>query len=197
MAPSRLAGVALDPRPRLTPALERLLEDVAAHSPDLSALDTSSIVVVALQAHGTVAASVRSLDGAARSVVVGGVRRRVELGLRPPFFVRGDATRRLATLVHELLHLDPRTPGALLEAHRHAQRSHEDHEAEARVIAKRWLARGALALLAPLGHDGEVLLRAWLHRPVEDTVARRFTDRDTHEPPLRIVTGPAARSVWW
>jgi hypothetical protein len=179
------------------PALERLLDDVVAHAPALHGLDVRSVLVVAREAHGTVAASVRTLDDVARSVVVDGAKKRIELALRPPFFHAGDASRRLSTLVHELLHLDPSTPGALLEERRHVHTSHDDHERDARAIAAAWLKTGALPLLAPLGHDGEVLARSWLHRPVPETEKRRFNDRDVVEAPLVMKTPARARTVWW
>src|SRR5262245_14618779 len=103
----------LDARPLLTPALEALVLDVVSRVPQFAGIAATDAVVVALGAHAHAAASVRALDGLARSVTIDGRRRRIELGLRPPFFLDGDAPRRLATLVHELLHLDPAGPGRL------------------------------------------------------------------------------------
>lgn len=184
--------------PSLTPHLDALLAATVDAVDELRGLDPSSVVVVALAAHGTAAASVRSLEGAAKSVVVGGARRRIELGLRPPFFLDGDATRRLATLVHELLHLDPKRAGRLLEEARHAVRPHAAHERRARAIAKELLLQDAVVrLLAPLAHDGEATLRAWKHRPIEETARRAFTDRDVIEAPLVVRTPRRLRSVWW
>ncbi len=184
-------------RPSLTPHVDALLQALVEDLDDLRGLDTASIVVVAMSAHGTAAASVRSLAGSAKSVVIEGRRRKLELALRPPFFLNGDATRRLATLVHELLHLDPAAPGQLLEDRRHAVRSHAAHEKHAQSLAKRFLAQGDVALLSPFAHDGDATLRAWKHRPVTETKARAFTDRDVFEQPLIVRTAPGLRSVWW
>lgn len=184
-------------RPSLTPHVEALVAALTADVDELHGLATSSVVVVALSAHATAAASVRSLAGCAKSVVVDGHRRKVELALRPPFFLDGDATRRLATLVHELLHIDPRSPGRLLEERRHVVRPHGAHERHAAGLAKRWLAHGDVSLLLPLAHEGEATLRAWKHRPVEETKARAFTDRDVFEQPLIVRTAKGLRSVWW
>lgn len=187
----------VDPRPSLDGPLEALLTDLAARLEPLSGLDVSAVLIVSLSAHGSAAASVRSLDGAARTVVVSGKERRWELGLRPPFFLDGDAPRRLGTLVHELLHLDPTRNGALLEDKRHARRPHEEHEREAQALAERWLAAGDLSLLSPLGHHGEVLVRHWRHRPVPETGTRAFSDADVFSAPVLLRTPEDRRTVWW
>jgi hypothetical protein len=139
----------------------------------------------------------RSLDDVARSVRVAGARRHAELGLRPPFFHEGDAPRRLATLVHELLHLDREIPGRLRDDNRHSRRSHADLEKEARSLARAYLADAAPRHLLCLAHDGEVLLRTWLHRPVDSTIGQRFGDADLFEQPMRICTARRARGGWW
>jgi hypothetical protein len=183
-----------DPRPSLTPALDALIAQLVTLD-DLRGLRAHDILVVALGAHGTVAASVRSLDGA--TVTVARKRRRIELGLRPPFFLDGDAPRRLTTLLHELLHLDPRKPGALLEERRHAQRAHAKHEEHARVLAKQWLDHHDPLPLLCLAHHGEVLMRTWRNRPVDDAARKTFTDRDVFEAPLLMHTPQGARGSWW
>lgn len=187
----------LDPRPVLTPALERLLLDVISRVPALSGLDPDNILVVGLAAHGTAVASVRPLDDVASRVTVDGKRRRVELGLRPGFFHEGDAPRRVATLVHELLHLDPGRPGRLLEERRHRVRSHGAHEKEARALARRYLDEADPLRVLCLAHDGEVMLRQWLRRPCEATARRRFHDDDVFHGPVRMVTEADARGGWW
>ena len=187
----------VDPRPLLTPALEALLVDVVARVPELAGIACGDIVVVALGAHAHSAASVRALGDVAHSVHVDGKKRRVELGLRPPWFHGGDAPRRLATLVHELLHLDPHAPGRLLEANRHKNRSHAKLEKEARAIAVRYLDAGDPTLVLCLAHEGEVLMRQWRHRPFDTTAKTRFTDDDVFHGPVRMITPSGARGGWW
>lgn len=186
-----------DARPDLTPAVERLLEDITQRLAELEALRAAELLVVGLAAHGTVVASVRSLDTVSQSVRVEGQRRRIELGLRPGFFLAGDAPRRLVTLIHELLHLDPHHSGRLLESKRHRVRSHAAHEAEARALARAYLTSADPVRLLCLAHDGEVLLRQWRIRPCDDTTRRRFTDRDVFHGPVRMHTPPSARGGWW
>lgn len=184
----------VDPRPSLTAALDALIAHLVKLD-ELAGVRAHDILVVALGAHGTVAASVRSLDNT--SVTIARKRRRVELGLRPPFFLDGDAPRRLATLVHELLHLDPQQPGALLDDRRHARRSHAKHEEHARALAKRWLEHNDPLPLLCLAHHGEVLMRTWRHRPVDDAARKTFTERDVYEAPLIMHTPKGARGSWW
>lgn len=179
-----------DPRPSLTAPLDAVIEALVTLE-DLRGLRADDILVVTLGAHARVAASVRSLAGAHVTV---GKRRRVELGLRPPFFLEGDAPRRLATIVHELLHLDPTKPGALLEERKHAVRSHAAHEKHARALAKAWLAHNDPLPLLCLAHHGEVLMRTWRHRPVDNG---RFTARDVMEAPVLMTTPKSARGSWW
>lgn len=186
-----------DPRPHLSRPLERLLAALCRDVEELRDLDPTAILVVAVSAHSTAAASVRSFDAVARSVRVEGHDRRWELALRPPFFLTGDPGRRLATLVHELLHLDGERPGRLREDRRHRVHPHEAHERLARALARQWLQGGDLELLAPLGHDGEVLLRQWRHRPVPATRERAFTGRDLFAGPVPLRTPRRARTVWW
>lgn len=186
-----------DPRPSFDAPLAKLLARLAKDLEPLAGLQASQVLPVAVSAHAGAAASVRSLGDVAHSVKVDGRERHWELALRPIFFLSGEPTRRLATLVHELLHLDPAQPGRLLPARRHRVRSHEEHEEQARTLAREWLKHGDLNLLAPLGHDGELLLRQWRHRPIAQTQARRFTGRDLFVGPIRMVTGARYRSVWW
>jgi hypothetical protein len=187
----------LDPRPAITPALESLLEQVVALTPALRGLSVDAIVIVGLAAHGVSVASVRTLSDQAASVIVAGKRRTVELGLRPGFFLDGDAPSRLATLCHELLHLDPQRPHALREENRHARRSQTSLDAEAADVA-----RAAIAGLPPssvlcLAHEGEVRLRCWRHRPVRETRDRAFTDADVFDGLVRMHTPADRRGGWW
>ena len=192
--PDAKADGQVDARPTLTPALETLLSALVTLD-DLAGLRAPDIFVVALGAHGHVAASVRSLLSA--RVTVARKRRRIELGLRPPFFFSGDAPRRLATLIHELLHLDPKAPGELLEARRHATRSHALHEKHARALAQTWLDHHDPLPLLCLAHHGEVLMRTWRHRPVEGMGTSHFTDKDVMAAPLMMTTPKSARGGWW
>ncbi len=187
----------LDPRPHLTPALERVVLDLCLAVPELRGLKPDAILVVALAAHGHAAASVRELSRVARGVSVEGHRRTIELGLRPPFFLEGDAARRLGTLVHELLHIDPGDPTRLYDQNRHERTSHAALEKQARALAARYLERTDPTALLCLAHHGEVLMRQWRHRPFETTRGRRFDDDDVFEGPVVMETPAGLRGGWW
>ncbi len=181
-----------DARPDLTLALERLLRSMAQHH-DFG-VDVSRVVVVALAAHGEAAASVKALTACSKRVVVDGGARTIELGLRPPFFRHGDAPSRLATLAHELLHLEG---DGLREENRHKTRSHESLDEEARGVAKVLIEVVDAHDVLCLAHDGEVLLRAWTHRPTEQTKQRVFDDADVHAQVVRMITPADRRGGWW
>lgn len=187
----------LDPRPELTPALESLLEELVRLTPSFRGLSVDAIVVVGLSAHGASVASVRTLAEHAASVVIGGRRRAIELGLRPGFFLDGDAPSRLATLCHELLHLDPVRPHVLREANRHARRSQSSLDVEAADVATAAIAQLPPSSLLCLAHDGEVRLRCWRHRPVSETRDRAFTDADVFDGLVRMHTPADRRGGWW
>lgn len=188
-----------DLRPDFTAAVERLLPAVCAQHPRLHPLvkATPSILVVAQGAWGTTAASIRALSTSAERVVVDGVERHLELCLRPPFFHRGETRARLQVLVHELLHIDVDQPRALDDTMRHVHTSQADVDAEAAAIVDAVLPELAPVVLAPLGHDGEVRLRCWLHRPIADTAARAFDDDDVVDSVVRLRTAPTFRTGWW
>jgi hypothetical protein len=186
-----------DPRPALTPALEGLLAHIIDVTPAYAGLVATDILVVGLAAHGAAVASIRPLRGQAATVVVAGHRRRIELGLRPGFFLGGDAPARLATLCHELLHLDPQRPGALLDDNRHARRSQRSVDAEAARIATAVIAALPPTRLLCLAHDGEVRLRMWRRRPIDDTARSRFTDADVFDGIVAMRTPPDRRGGWW
>lgn len=187
----------LDPRPTLTSALEGLLLRLITVSPAFAGLVASDVLVVGLAAHGAAVASIRPLRGQAASVVIGGHRRRVELGLRPGFFLEGDAPTRLATLCHELLHLDPRRAGALLDDNRHARRSQRSVDAEAAGIARAAMNALPPAQLLCLAHEGEVRLRMWRRRPIDETARSRFTDADVFDGIVAMHTPADRRGSWW
>jgi hypothetical protein len=183
-----------DPRPDFAHALEILTAALAQNLDDLSAIDAKSILFVPTSAHGTIAASVRGLEDVAKSVTIDRRRRRHEIALRPRFFLGASPSSRLTTLVHELLHIDPR--GGLLDEKRHANRSHRAHEEEAAALARVALDVIAPELFVPLGHTGEVLMRAWRIRPVAETRTRAFTTRELYWQPVVMETARAARTTW-
>lgn len=175
-------------------ALDAIARALIEDATELHGLDARRLLFVPLSAHGTIAASVRGLSDVAKSVRVDGAVRSHEIGLRPPFFLGATASSRLTTIVHELLHIDP--SGGLLDERRHARRSHAVHEAQASALAARALTRLSPELLMPLGHDGEVLMRAWRVRPSETTRARAFSTRDLFWQPMVVETPRASRTTW-
>ena len=192
-----MADPAVDARPDLTPALEALVALMVTTTPALAGLKAERILIVALGAHGPAVASVRAFAGTARSVKIGGHRRTIELGLRPTFFLDGDGPRRLGTLCHELLHLDPAHDGALLEGNRHASRTQRSLDKQARGMAEHIIASAPPLAALCLAHHGEVRLRAWRRRPCDTTPRGSFVDGDVYSSILMMHTAADRRGGWW
>lgn len=200
-APGRVQGDG-DPRPLLAPALDRLIGGIARGVPALSHVDWRRLLVVAGQARGIARASIRPLQGerCAAEVVIDGRRRLYEITLRPLWFRTATAERRLEALVHELWHLGSQTDGRLSASHRHRHDRASAQRAEIREMTRAALDALDPLLLAPLGHDGEVLVRAWLVRPLltgEEPPKKKYTNKDMYLQPMRLITPSAVRSVWW
>ena len=53
------------------------------------------------------------------------------------------------------------------------------------------------AQLLCLAHDGEVRLRMWRRRPVDDTARSRFTDTDVFDGIVAMRTAADRRGGWW
>lgn len=186
-----------DPRPQLTKPFERLLDDLTQRLEELQAIEAKRILVVGLSARGSGAATVRSFQGNAKSVIINDDARTWELGLRPVFFQTGDAARRLTTLIHELLHLSATDPSGFRPEFRHATCSQHQLDEIASTLAERWLKISDVDLIQPLAHHGEGLLRHWLIRPSETHDHYAFTDADVFDAPISMKTPPSKRSVWW
>jgi hypothetical protein len=191
-----MAMAMVEPRPALGPALDRLIAALCT-MPALQPRRSSTIVVVALGAHGTSVASVRVLAPYAQSVIINRQRRHIELGLRPAFFMRATPGQRLTTLCHELLHISDDC-SSLRADHRHDQMPHAVMEREAHAVAVAMLATTDGAQHARcLAHHGEVMMPTWLHRPIDGTSTRKFGNKDIMETPVAMVTAAGVRSGWW
>jgi hypothetical protein len=186
-----------DPRPSICQPLQELLADVKLHSPALASIEINQILIVALSARGSASASVRTFQNCGKEVRIDGTLRIWELGLRPIFFRSGEASQRLTTLIHELLHLSNTDPSGLHPPHRHQNCSQSELDAKAGQISEAWIESGNLDLIAPLAHHGEILMRKWLTRPHETTSDRTFNDDDLFLEPLTMITPTDKRSVWW
>ncbi len=189
--------VYLDPRPNFSVSLESLLASLITDLPAFNGIEHNRIIVVYSSAYGLVAASIRPLGVCAKSIEIKGHRKNIELSLRPKFFFEGSPIRRLVTILHELLHIDQQNPHQLLVKHKHQNISQKALDKLAVKQATLWLQLKKFKLLAPLGHNGEVLIRQWKHMPVENTSTRIFSDKDIFLSPMIMKTKRNKRTVWW
>jgi hypothetical protein len=109
--------------------------------------------------------------------------------LRPKFFRASTPEQRVATLLHELLHISPQFDGLLHPERRHASVPKGRFDALLRPLVRRYLAAADAELLSALAHHGEVLARQWLERPTGNNVGKRtYTEKHLFFGPLQMIT---------
>lgn len=176
-------------RPNVTLLCRRVAADLAHTLPEMAHLKASRILFVAGEARRASRATVKPLGGkGGHRVVLQGRRVLYLVTLRPKFFRSSTPEQRVATLLHELLHISPRFDGTLAEERRHDHLPGEAFDKLLEPLLRRYLAAGDPALLAALGHDGEVLARQWLERPTGAGGRRRYTEADLFLGPVVMVT---------
>jgi predicted metallopeptidase len=177
------------PRPNATLLCRRLVADMARILPELSHVDAARILFVAGEARRASRATVKALGRKGRPEVrLSGLRALYCITLRPKFFRASTPEQRLATLLHELLHISPRFDGSLHEGHRHGAISNPRFAALLAPLVQRYLEAGDKALLALLAHDGEVLARQWLERPTGKGGRALYTERELFVGPVQMLT---------
>jgi predicted metallopeptidase len=164
--------------------------NLARTLPEMSHLKASRILFVAGEARRASRATVKPLGGkGGHRVVLQGRRVLYLVTLRPKFFRSSTPEQRVATLLHELLHINPRFDGTLAAERRHDRLPGEAFDELLDPLLRRYLAAGDPALLAALGYDGEVLARQWLERPTGPAGRRKYTEADLFLGPVVMVTG--------
>src|ERR1700704_2889950 len=151
-------------RPNATLLCRRIVADMVGKLPELSHVRASRILFVAGEARRGSRATIRPLGGKRARVSLKGRRALYCVTLRPKFFRASTPEQRVATLLHELLHIGPRFDGQLDPDRRHARLGQEKFEALLRPLLKRYLARGDPSLIGGLAHHGAGLARQWLPR---------------------------------
>lgn len=181
--------------PNFQKALDALLHTLVQKVPELEHVDVARILSVRVSAHGLSVASVRDLRSFSKSVKVGGHVKDIELALRPRFFLEGNAAKRAATLVHELLHVG--APLGLNERMSHANISTKDMNVLAVKCVERLIAKEGSAGFACLGHQGWASMQEWKTRPISNTAERAFSDDDLTLSHVCFHTPESERSGWW
>jgi predicted metallopeptidase len=147
------------------------------------------ILFVAGEARRASRATVKPLRGkGAPRVMLRQKRALYLITLRPLFFRSSTPEERVATLLHELLHISPRFDGTLSAERRHEQLSTARFDALLEPLLRRYLAAADPGLLSALGHDGEVLARQWLERPTGPALRRKYDEADLFIGPVEMLT---------
>ena len=177
-------------RPNATLLCRRVVADMVRTLPELSHIRASRILFVAGEARRGSRATIRPMGGKGRPrVSLKGRRALYCITLRPKFFRASTPEQRVATLLHELLHINPRFDGTLDPERRHSRMRDGRFEALLRPLLRRYLTDGDAALLGGLGHHGEVVARQWLERPTPRSNARQtYTEKHLFFGPVMMVT---------
>ena len=177
-------------RPNATLLCRRVVADMVRILPELAHIRASRILFVAGEARRGSRATIRPLRGKQHPTVsVKGRRAMYCITLRPKFFRASTPEQRIATLLHELLHVSGRFDGTLDPDRRHSRLDTDAFEALLRPLLKRYLAAGDASLIGGLAHHGEVVARQWLERPTGRSSARRtYTEKDLFVGPLMMIT---------
>ena len=177
-------------RPNATLLCRRVVADMVRALPELSHIRPSRILFIAGEARRGSRATIRPLGGSGRArVTIKGRRALYCVTLRPKFFRASTPEQRVATLLHEVLHIGPRFDGGLDPERRHSRLGQDRFEALLRPLLKRYLARGDPSLIGGLGLHGEVLARQWLERPTgRSSASQTYTEKHLFLGPLMMVT---------
>jgi len=188
------------------------MRDASRKIPEFSAIDASRILVVAGEARRASRATVRplcfadsrdriSLDGKrAKPVIqIGGKTMLYVVALRPRFFLRSTAEKRVETILHELWHMAGEFDGTLHRERRHSVLPGQLFKDRFQPLVDRYLPQVPPSILDAMGYNGEVLMRQWLERPAPHfslhpvkmgKPARRpvFTEAHLFYGPVKMVT---------
>ncbi len=177
-------------RPNATLQCRRIVADMVRTLPELSHIKAWRILFVAGEARRGSRATIRPLGGKGRArVSLKGRRALYCVTLRPKFFRASTPEQRVATLLHELLHVSPRCDGTLDPERRHSRLGQGRFDALLKPLLRRYLADGDASLIGALAHDGEVLARQWLERPTpRSSPADIYTERHLFLGPVLMVT---------
>jgi predicted metallopeptidase len=177
-------------RPNATLLCRKIVADMVRKLPELSHVRASRILFVAGEARRGSRATIRPLGGKGRAhVALKGRRALYCITLRPKFFRSSTPEQRIATLLHELLHISPRFDGLLHPERRHASVPKARFEALLRPLVRRYLTAADPALLSALAHHGEVVARQWLERPTGmNGGGRVYTEKHLFLGPVQMIT---------
>lgn len=187
-------------RPNFARAISAMIRDAARKVPELSHVRSSRILVVAGEARRTSRATIRPLGGKRKAggarrprIVYDGRRMSYLITLRPMFFRASTLESRVETLLHELFHISGRFDGTLHRGRRHVMLPGKRFGAVLTPIVNSYLARANRRVLAPMGHEGEVLMPQWLEKPpIRLSLRRRgrslYTEAQLFLGPVEMVT---------
>ena len=177
------------PRPNATLLCRRVVADMVGKLPELSHVRPARILFVAGEARRGSRATIRPLGNGGVTLAIKGRTALYCVTLRPKFFRASTPEQRIATLLHELLHISPQFDGKLDQARRHSALPKGRFDALLKPLVRKSLGAGDAGLLSGLGYDGEVVARQWLERPTLRTSAKEtYTEKHLFLGPVQMIT---------
>ena len=177
------------PRPNATLLCRRVVMDMARKLPELGHVRPARILFVAGEARRGSRATIRPLGKGHAKVLLKGKRALYCITLRPKFFRASSPEERVATLLHELLHVSAEFDGKLHAGRRHSALPKAKFESLLAPLVKRYLATADPALLSGLAQDGDVLARQWLERPTgRASRSQTYTEKQLFVGPVEMIT---------
>jgi predicted metallopeptidase len=160
---------------------------MAKKLPELAHVKAAGILFVAGEARRHSRATIKPLGRA--QVSLKGRKALYCVTLRPLFFRASSPEQRVATLLHELLHISDSFDGELHLHRRHAAMPHKKFRTLLKPLLKRYLGAADPALLSGLAHDGEVLARQWLERPTGKAGKEQpYSEKHLFLGPVQMIT---------
>lgn len=157
--------------------------------PELSHVRPARILFVAGEARRGSRATIRPLGTGGATIALKGRRALYCITLRPKFFRSSTPEQRVATLLHEILHVSPACDGTLDPARRHAALPKGRFDSLLRPLVRKYLGAGDAGLLSGLAYNGEVLARQWLERPTPRTSPdETYTEKHLFLGPVEMIT---------
>ena len=176
------------PRPNATLLCRRIVADMARKLSELSHVNAARVLFVAGEARRGSRATIRPLGNGGARVALKGRPALYCVTLRPKFFRDSTPEQRVETLLHELLHISLGFDGRLHPGRRHKDLPKGGFEALLKPLVRRYLASADPSLLGGLAHNGEMVARQWLERPVGRGARSTYTEEHLFVGPVQMIT---------
>ena len=188
-------------------AIDSLVADMVKRLPSLGHVDPSQVLFIAADARHSSRATLRPTrfpDGKRTNGSGTYVKPKISwkgkdikymIELRPKFFRDSTEKERIATIIHELLHMSTDFDGTIPSSKSHRNPAADDISEQSSILAGEYMSSAPAGIIKPMGMNGEVMMRQWLERPpfrIKTPVGVKktnYNERDVFTGPMIIITG--------